>query len=89
MYRLKPFFEIAEVAGEYVCVPVGEQSETFGGIVTLSETAAFLLNNMKKHQSINDLSHALVQEYNIGESIALDEVNKAIKLFNDLGLIEQ
>ena len=85
---LKPSFEIVDVAGEYMAIPVGKLADSFGGIVTLSETAAFLLKNMKTEKTVDELAHLLSQEYDIDEKKAFDEVSKAIVLFGNLSLIE-
>lgn len=41
-YRANPGFVTREVVGEVIAVPVGEQTKRLNGMVTFSETGAFL-----------------------------------------------
>ena len=44
--KLKPGFEIMEIAGDYMAIPTSGMA-AFGGAAILNEVSAFLLNNMK------------------------------------------
>lgn len=86
---LKRGFELVDIAGEYLIVPVGEEVTSFSGVVALSEDAYFLLKNMSKPKTIKELIVLLTQEYNVDELTAEADINKLIKTLFDMGVIEE
>lgn len=87
--RLKNTFEIVDVTGEYMAVPVGAEAETFGGVIALSETAAFLLKQMESPKTVEELTGLLTQQYEISEKAAAEDISTAIEQFRELGIIEE
>ena len=45
--KIKTGFELVEVAGEYIAVPVGQRANLFKGVVALTDAGAFLFRYMK------------------------------------------
>ena len=37
---------LREIAGEYILVPTGETTQEFNGMITISETAKFIWENL-------------------------------------------
>ena len=56
-------FEILEVAGEYMAIPLGNESDRFRGVVALNEEAAFLLENMRCQRNMGDLVDLLFGDH--------------------------
>ena len=86
--KIKTDFEITDVADESLLIPVGENATTFGGIVALSETAAFLLRQLSSDRTSEELVDLLTKEYEIDVSKARIDIDNAIKLFKELEIIE-
>lgn len=86
---INPFFEIVDVVGEYLAIPVGKNADSYEGIITLSETAAFLLKQLNRDRTKEELVELLTQEYEVEASKAITEIDKAISLFADLGIIAE
>ncbi len=80
-------FEITEVAGEYMAIPVGEEAVSFHGVVALNEAAAFLLKNMDEPRTKEELVDLLLKEYDTDRITAEKDVEAIIKQFIDLKLI--
>ena len=47
-------FILREVADEYILIPTGKTTETFNGIISLSETAAFIYEHLEEAPSFDD-----------------------------------
>ena len=87
--KKKADYEIVQVEDEYMAVPVGEETLTFKGVVTLSESAAFLLKHMEQPKSMEDLLGLLTQEYEVDEETARADLARIIEIFLNLGLITE
>ncbi len=53
--KIKPEFELINIADDYMLIPVGNQVEQFNGTVILNKVSAFLLELMKKDISKEEL----------------------------------
>ena len=87
--NIKPNFEVIDVADEHVVVALGEDSIAFGGVVVVSEAAAFLLRELKNRKSRNELIDILTAEYDVDEITAKTDVEKWISVMLDMGVIEE
>lgn len=85
----KPGFELIDIAGEHMAVPVGEEAVSFKGVVALSEAASFLLKNMQEPKSKEELAALLTQEYDVDMATAKADIEKLIKNLLDMGVIEE
>lgn len=72
-------FTIQKVGSSFVAVPVGETSKNFHGMVRLNATGAFLWGKLTEaEQTENSLVAALLEEYEVDEATARDDVQKLI-----------
>lgn len=78
LFKLKPGFILRKIAGSDIVIPIGENIANFNGLITLNETAAFLLKLLSEGASIADLIDALIKEYNIDRDLASKDTNKFI-----------
>ncbi len=85
--KIKPDFEIINVADDYMLVPVGDQMEQFSGTVVINEVSAFLLGLMKTDISEEGLVNALISEYDVDEDTARADVDKTLKKMIEIGII--
>lgn len=82
-----PYFEVINIAGEYLAVPVGKKAASFNGVVALSEAAAFVLKALSIHRSHEQLVDLLVREYDIDVISAQKDIGNIIQTFFEYGLI--
>lgn len=80
-------FEVINIADEYLAVPVGEKTESFQGVVVLSEAAAFLLEHMRINITEDELINLLVDNYDIDKVRASKDLREMLNSLNDIGLI--
>lgn len=81
-------FEIIEIANEYIAVPIGEKADDFHGVVALNEATAFLLKQMEREQTLDDLVFILRSEYEVDETRARNDIGDMVENLFNIGLIE-
>ncbi len=72
-------FLLREVAGTWVIVPVGEATAEFPGMITVNSTGAYLWELLENAQTIQTLTQALVERYEVDEEQALADVKVFIE----------
>ena len=63
-------FILRDIAGECVLVPTGETTQEFNGLITLTDTAKFIWENLEKADSFENLVKMMLNEYEIDEKTA-------------------
>ena len=71
-------YVLREVVGEYMLIPTGKLSMTRNGVVTISESAAYLLKKMNVGRTISQLCDLLLEEYEVDRETALLDVQEMI-----------
>lgn len=74
--KLKKEFILREIAGEYILVPTGETTLNFNGLITVNELGAFIWNNIEKVNSEDDILKLILDEYEVEENIAREDLNE-------------
>lgn len=80
-------FEIVTVADESMAVPVGEEATTFHGVVTLSDSAAYLLNILDEECSIEEIIDRFMEEYDIDRETVENDIKGILPKLIELRLI--
>ena len=70
---------LREVAGNWVVIPTGSQVIEMGGIISLSESGAFLWKLLKEEKSKEELVKAFLEEYDVSEATARKDVEEFIE----------
>lgn len=84
----KKSFEIVQVNNDYMAVPTGKTAAGYDGVVTLSETSAFLLKALDQQRTVDELADLLTSEYEVDRERALKDITQIVQEFERLGLIE-
>ena len=84
----KKSFEIVQVNNDYMAVPTGKTAAGYDGVVTLSETSAFLLKALDQQRTVEELADLLTSEYEVDRERALKDITQIVQEFERLGLIE-
>lgn len=87
--KVKDTFIVREIAGNKVVLPVGAQSDAFGGMITLNETGVFLWNLLGKEISMEDLVNAMLSEYNVDAGQAQEDVGEFVETLRKAGVLEE
>ena len=86
--KIKNGFVLRVVGGESVVVPVGEMSKKFHGMINLNETGAFLWKFFTEEHTVDEGVQALLNEYEVEESLARTDVETFVKTILDNGFAE-
>ena len=87
--RMENGFEIVNIADDYMLVPVGEQMDKFSGTVILNEVSAFLLEKMKEDVTEEELINYVMDEYDVDEKKAKEDIARVLKEMIEIGIIHE
>ena len=85
--KLKPDFQIVQMANDYMLVPTGDQIDSFNGTVILNEVSAFMLNQLKEDLEKEDLVERLVKEFDVESATAREDVDVAVEKMKQIGIL--
>ena len=77
-YIANPDYILREIVGEYMLIPTGKLSMTKNGVITISESAAYLWKKMNEGKTIIELCELLLEEYEIDRETALSDVKELV-----------
>lgn len=86
-YRPNPGFVMREIAGEVLLVPVGEQTRVLNGMVTFTETGAFLWKHLDGKKDANELAEMLAKECGEDKNTVLPDVEDFLQKAFEQGLL--
>lgn len=87
--KIKSDFILKKVADSYVVVPVNEQSVNFNGIINLNESGAFLFNILHNGADREELLKKMLDEYEVDEKTASNDIDTFIKKLKDAEILEK
>ena len=85
--KLKPDFQIVQMANDFMLVPTGDQIDSFNGTVILNEVSAFILNQLKEDLEKEDLVERLVMEFDVESATAREDVDAAVEKMKQIGIL--
>ena len=86
--NVKPDFVLRDIAGEYLVVPICEEADRIHGIITFSESGAFLWEKLQDEQTEVSLVEALLGEYDVDADTAKRDVKAFLDSIAELGCLE-
>ena len=88
--KIKNGLELQNVCGEHIIVPAGEENMDFSQIISLNPTAAYLWDNVAKRDNftVEDMVQLLLDEYEVEESVALEDCKLIAERWAEMGLLE-
>lgn len=81
-------FILREVVGEYVLVPTGTTTQEFNGMITLTDTAKFIWENLESVDSLEVMIKKVVDEYDVDEKIAQKDIVKFLNQLIMTGIVQ-
>ena len=87
--RIKEGYILREVAGNFVVIPLGKNTVDFSGMITLSETGALLWKKLEEGADEAQLVTAMLDEYDVDEKTAAEDIKAFLKKLGDAGLISE
>ena len=87
MLKIKDGFILREVSETFIVLAVGERVKDFNGMITLSESGAFLWKILEQGAEKENLVEALIKEYGIEKELATKDVDAFINKMKGAGLL--
>lgn len=88
--KLKKGYKVREVAGNYMLLPYGEESINFNCIFSMSESAAWLWNALQdKEFDESEALSLILDEYDVDETTALNDVRSVIRSWKENGVLDE
>ncbi len=86
--KIKDNYILREVAGENLVVPLGEAGINFNSVITVNETGKFLWEQLSGDITQEQLTAALLNEYDVDEITAARDVESFVKSLKDNEILE-
>ena len=87
--KLKDSFIFTELGEGSILVPTGNDENSIHGIIRLNETAAFIVNCLKKETSSDQIVNDLLREYEVTRTDAEKHVNALLEKLREVGAVEE
>ncbi len=87
--KIKDGFMLRQIVGTWLVVPVGERVVDFNGMITLSDTGAFLWKQLQEEKTAGELIDLLMGEYEVERETAKADIEEFLDELKNRGLIEQ
>lgn len=72
--KQKANFILRKAGKNNILVPVGRQVSDHNGIIVLNDSATYLWELLTEERSIDELSFALVQRFNVSYEVAMNDI---------------
>ena len=91
MKRTKNYI-LRNLGEDFFLIPRGKMAEEVGGVLTLSETAAFIYNHIEETKDIEEMVLLMMMEFHATEEEKDEirqDVNEMVQFFVDHGIAEK
>ena len=85
--RIFKEFILREIAGDYIIIPAGKTVLDFNGLITVNEVGVSLWNMLQNEVTFEELVQGILDEYDVEESVAREDVQEFLAALIDVGII--
>lgn len=85
--KIVPGFELVNIAGDYMLIPVGENVDAFSGTLVLNGVSAFIIDKLRDDINKEDLVQLVLNEYDVDRETAQTDVEEMIGELINMGVI--
>ena len=86
--KLKKGYIMKELAGRYVVLPVGGETEGFQGMIQMNVTGGFLWECLSEERTKQELIDLFLEKYDASREDAEADVNTFIENLSKAGILE-
>ena len=86
--KIKDGFAKRKIAGANIVVPLGRATQDFNGMITLNESGAFFWDIFQKDITVDEAVALVLNEYDVDENKAREDILKFVKLLQDNNLMQ-
>ena len=77
-----------QIAGDAFLVPVGKEVYDSNGLFFLTEVGEFIWDRLEQAQSVEDILRAILEEYDVEESVARKDVEAFFEKLRAMEIID-
>lgn len=85
--KLKPGFITHNVGKEQMMVAAGPAAKQFHGLVRSNETAAFIVNSLKKETTEEAIVEAMLEQYDAPRETIRQDVHRVVEQLREIGAL--
>ena len=86
--KAKSGFVLRNIVGEKILMPTGDNIGKFKGTVLLNDVSAFVWEKLQTPMSRDDLLAAILDEFEVEESVAAADLDALLAKLNEYEVIE-
>lgn len=87
--KIKDGFELRKFGGKWLAVTVDDAADEKNVLITLNETGAFVWKILQSESVYSDIISALVENYEVDESIAVRDLDNFLKICREHGVLDE
>ena len=87
--KIKKDYVLRQVADTWVVLPLGDAAVDFSGMLTLNESGAMLWKILEQGADRDELTAALLDEYEVSQEMALTDVDAFLNKLLRAGCLEE
>lgn len=87
MYRRNEEYLLRQIAGEYFIIPTGKAASKMTGMITFSETSAFIWELLQTPKTMDELVEKTVQTYEISTPHAQADIRQLLAKLTALDML--
>lgn len=87
--KIKDGFVLRNVVDEFIVMPTGDNITKFEGAVVLNEVSAFIFRQLENAVSREDILSAVLNEYDVDETQAANDLDALLVQFESMGILEK
>lgn len=81
-------FVLREIAGETILIPMNAAAQSMNGMAVLNELGAFLWERLPQAQQVEELTAAILAEYDVDAETAGRDVEEFLENLRQCGILE-
>ena len=81
-------FIFRNLAGEYLLMPKGEKMKSYDSVVLMNELSAFVWGKMQNPVTQSELLEAVLNEYDVDEETAREDLDGLLAKLKEAGVID-
>lgn len=87
MKRIKEYIR-RDIAGEIILVPAGQTAEDFNGMLTVTDSGAFIWEHLEEAHDFNHLVELILEEYEVDRETAAQDASAFLMQMLQAGMVK-
>lgn len=87
MKRIKEYIR-RDIAGEIILVPAGQTAEDFNGMLTVTDSGAFIWEHLEEARDFNHLVELILDEYEVDRETAAQDASAFLMQMLQAGMVK-